>query len=339
MTIEEKAKAYDEALKRAKELNKEHQVACGINFCEEIFPELAGSEDERIRKCLLKYFENRGSNGVIWNKIGISRDNVLSWLEKQGKENNTCVINNTPNCGISVYNEECKESDDEEVRCAIIDHLKDHNLIEWATWLEKQSEQKPKFKVGDWITDNKDALLQVTKFEIDYGYELKAIDGQIFHFVSPDFVDANYHLWTIKDAKDGDVLYHKSPLNGIEYIVMSSGINGYGNVDSYFRYNSVDGFATNIPSVFSAKLDDISPATKEQRDLLFAKMHEAGYMWDEEKKELKEIEQKPIEWSEEDEHRRTDAIYFLETAKKHYASTSEIDATIEWLKSFKERMG
>lgn len=44
-------------------------------------------------------------------------------------------------------------------------------------------------------------------------------------------------------------------------------------------------------------------------------------------------EQKPVEWSEEDEHRRNDAIYFLETAKKHYADTSEIELTIAWLKS------
>lgn len=43
--------------------------------------------------------------------------------------------------------------------------------------------------------------------------------------------------------------------------------------------------------------------------------------------------QKQSEWSEEDKHRCKDAIYFLETAKKHYADTSEIELTIEWLKS------
>ena len=36
------------------------------------------------------------------------------------------------------------------------------------------------------------------------------------------------------------------------------------------------------------------PATKEQRDLLFAKMKEAGYEWNGEKKELRKIEQKTI---------------------------------------------
>ena len=47
-------------------------------------------------------------------------------------------------------------------------------------------------------------------------------------------------------------------------------------------------------------------------------------------------EQNPA-WSEEDEHRYSDVIYFLETAKKHYASVSEIEASISWLKSLKER--
>lgn len=49
------------------------------------------------------------------------------------------------------------------------------------------------------------------------------------------------------------------------------------------------------------------------------------------------VEQKPA-WSEEDEHRSKDAIYFLETARRHYASTVEIDACIDWLKSLKDRI-
>lgn len=41
------------------------------------------------------------------------------------------------------------------------------------------------------------------------------------------------------------------------------------------------------------------------------------------------------EWSDEDEHRRTDAIYFLETARKQYALKSAIDEAIDWLKSLR----
>ena len=94
---------------------------------------------------------------------------------------------------------------------------------------------------------------------------------------------------------------------------------------------------------------NIQPATKKQRDTLFAKMQEAGYEWDSEMKELKLLitnggdfdskncEQKSA-WSEEDEHRIKDTVYFLDTAKKHYASTVELDACIDWLKSLKGRV-
>ena len=65
-------------------------------------------------------------------------------------------------------------------------------------------------------------------------------------------------------------------------------------------------------------------------------MKEAGYEWNADKKELKRIEPKPA-WSEEDEHRLKDTIYFLDTAKKHYASTVELDSCIDWLKSLRGR--
>ena len=38
---------------------------------------------------------------------------------------------------------------------------------------------------------------------------------------------------------------------------------------------------------YNSFVHNISPATKEQRDLLFQKIKEAGYEWDSEKKELK----------------------------------------------------
>lgn len=44
------------------------------------------------------------------------------------------------------------------------------------------------------------------------------------------------------------------------------------------------------------------------------------------------------EESEEDEHRRKDAIYFLESAKRHYADTSEIEKSIDWLESLRSRL-
>ena len=52
MTTEEKAKAYDEALERAKKFEGKY----GGGYAGYIFPELAESEDERIRRTLVEYF-------------------------------------------------------------------------------------------------------------------------------------------------------------------------------------------------------------------------------------------------------------------------------------------
>lgn len=52
----------------------------------------------------------------------------------------------------------------------------------------------------------------------------------------------------------------------------------------------------------------------------------------------KQGEQKPVEWDEYDEHKVKDIIYFLSSAKKHYASTVELDACVRWLWSLLQRM-
>ena len=51
-TVEEKAKLYDEALERAKKINKceADDRKPGTSICEYIFPELKESEDDHIRK-------------------------------------------------------------------------------------------------------------------------------------------------------------------------------------------------------------------------------------------------------------------------------------------------
>ena len=198
--------------------------------------------------------------------------------------------------------------------------------------LEKQGEQKPadnvepKFKVGDWITDG-EAVFHITSYSIDYGYQLETPKGTSFHF-SNETVEKKYHLWTIQDAKESDVLADVYGNIGI--------IQEYDDFDwrSYCSLGCNGGFqGFNVEH----ENDKTHPATKEQCDLLFQKMKEEGYEWDANKKELMKIERKPT-WSEEDEHRAKDTIYFLDTAKKHYASTVELDACIDWIKSLKKRM-
>ena len=83
MDYKEKAKAYDELLAKAKQIyNKENDVLI-IHTIEELFPELAESEDERIRKMMIKYFESCGN--LEWYD-GLTPQKAIAWLEKQGKK-------------------------------------------------------------------------------------------------------------------------------------------------------------------------------------------------------------------------------------------------------------
>ena len=85
LSIEEKAKAYDEALERAKkyydvdEDNTMQVRARGV--MEYLFPELKESEDERIRRaiCLLV----NGLTSEHFKRCGASFDQIHAWLEKQ----------------------------------------------------------------------------------------------------------------------------------------------------------------------------------------------------------------------------------------------------------------
>lgn len=79
MTIEEKAKRYDEALENAKHYHNEmgDDVKCVLEEC---FSELRESDDNRIKGQILDYF--------MAKKINESQpvlDSWITWLEKQGK--------------------------------------------------------------------------------------------------------------------------------------------------------------------------------------------------------------------------------------------------------------
>jgi len=87
LTIEEKARAYDEALERARAINsgKDIDVEAGTTTCEYIFPELKESEDEKIRKELIEHIKaNQETDYVLFQKF--SPEDVIAWLEKQGEK-------------------------------------------------------------------------------------------------------------------------------------------------------------------------------------------------------------------------------------------------------------
>ena len=74
MTEKEKAKAYDEAIERAKKLY-------GNGITEEIFPELKERDDERIKKNCIHFLECQKQ----YDAATFAIEECIDWLEKQGE--------------------------------------------------------------------------------------------------------------------------------------------------------------------------------------------------------------------------------------------------------------
>ena len=201
---------------------------------------------------------------------------------------------------------ELKESEDERTRKEIVRFIRmevEDEIVgnKWLAWLEKQGEQKPqgksalepikeekvdnankvepKFKVGDWITDG-NITIQIEAIKNDC--YLYCGDCALYSIKTADKV---YHLWTINDAKDGDVLSYVTDEEDLWIMIYWSLYKPY---EGHVHYH-----ALLVNDYFSDKgtccicIDDLKPATKEQRDLLFAKMKDSGYEWDADNKKLK----------------------------------------------------
>lgn len=349
-SIEEKANAYDIALKKAKTLlskcKRVSDKASMIYRAEDIenmFPELQKPSDEKIKDALIELVKcNERSGYTLLNNVSTS--SMLAWLEKQGKET------------IS-QSYLAPKSASQAIKEIITDNA---NKVE------------PKFKVGDWVVFNG---LTLYINEVLKGYYRTISKGG-----TPNSYDWNIdnaaRLWTIKEARDGDILWHSdSASNGI---FIFKEIRNDGKILCYCDYDSEDHFCLGEHHTCcwtSSKY--VKPATKEQRDLLFTKIREAGYEWDVDKKELKKIEQKPVEetscdkcknvqpshscqdiaelgrcylehekqdeqkptWSEDDEKKRTLLIKILEVNHPHglfkvnSSETMRTEELVSWLKS------
>lgn len=169
------------------------------------------------------------------------------------------------------------------------------------------------FKVGDWLVENEPnnyarfvQILEIVDIQGKKRYRISRDIHNDEDIAECRFVEKYYHKFDIKDAKDGDVLHASSFSSDCIFIFDRldkwefDEPNGERTVATGHccLTLSADNMEFGIQGPDCIKVDTVKPATKEQRDLLFQKMKEAGYEWDAEKKELKKIEQKPTEWSE-----------------------------------------
>ena len=85
LSIEEKAKAYDEAIKRARQFSEHPLQEDSDSIVEYIFPELKESEDEKVRKEIVRFIQMEVEDEIVGNKW-------LAWLEKQSNHQPTGKI-------------------------------------------------------------------------------------------------------------------------------------------------------------------------------------------------------------------------------------------------------
>jgi hypothetical protein len=210
MTQEEKAKAYDESMDRA----KKELDACGSQDCEaarqifRLFPELREDEYERIRKELLSVV-----NDLVLPDEQQSR--FVAWLEKQGSQDNAEDVEEPD------FFDDFRKSDIE------VDSNEDGLIAETIRYKkEKQGEQKDSvdryfegFKHGEecvvnnygkyglqkateWSEEDERHLNSIIKRTVAYG------DSSIYGLIKDDIdwlkslkgrVQQQKQMWSIED--------------------------------------------------------------------------------------------------------------------------------------------
>ena len=280
MTEKEKAEAYDEAIERAKKLY-------GNGIIEEIFPELKESKDKKIREAILKgLIDCRDAPDLGWSNFGgIHIDDCIAWLEKQGEQKPTLPKwkykkDNTPLLRDSIilnkYGGVAKSPSGAIVSDAwVLDY-------DELAKLPKEENIEPKFKVGDWVVNKFGDSWHIDSLD-KKNYQVSDGKGNYNYF--PISKQDEIHLWTIQDAKDGDVIFYDEGwicifkcIHGIWYSSYCF-ITDDGEFHTGYERHAVD----------STIHGNAHPATKEHRDILMKAMKDAGYEWDSEKKELKKL--------------------------------------------------
>lgn len=316
-------KRYNEALSRAKDMLAYKEVR--QEDMEYLFPELKVSEDERMKREILELVS---ISGIDYNQY----EEIKDWLEKQGKQKQTWKPNAAQ---LIVIKDLIEDKNTSKVNKVILRGMFDEfqGICDAKHEIEKQgeqahaelgqsevtkaSDQEPKFSVGDWITDGYVGG-QITSIEENYPC-YKIVDFMGINTSIPFTIQDNYHLWTIKDAKEGDVLTYVTDEEDLWIMIYWSLYEPY---EGHVHYH-----ALLVNNDFSDKgtccicINNLKPAAKEQRELLFQKMKEAGYEWDAEWKGLKKIEPKKLDADEVIEwlnHRELMSDEFINRFKKYF---------------------
>ena len=157
-----------------------------------------------------------------------------------------------------------------------------------APWYKKDKIE-PKFKIGNWYQCTKSFYgkgVIFTKNTAYYCAQKGCLQDEYgCHIAIVKDLYNNFKLWTIQDAKDGDVLVNGSNIF-IFHFINNRRLMGYChvNMDDGNFYNDIG-----KNECFCTIDAPVTPATKEQRDVLMKAMNDAGYKWNAETKTLEKL--------------------------------------------------
>lgn len=338
LSIEEKAKRYDEAYKKV-------AVRFGSNIADEIF--LKESEDEKIRKGLIDAFNTAVGNDFLQRRANLHHNKVIAWLEKQGEQKPT----ETADLRTWKYIVDAVLTEREDIG----QYIDNPWTTEVAKKLQKRFgsiEQKPtivpKFRVGDIVKDIEDGevftIRTVTKDKYIYTDDtfdwIKDQDTFILVEQKPvktpqwmiDFL--NEHRSKFGHAVDHD---ERRDIEG-KLLCIKQWLKGNPNIEQ--KPVESEPFEIEDGKYYYCIHDYYSGGNKRasKGDVVQAlrgmSMMGLGVRANEYFLPVNNIEQKSVEWSEEDESMRTRCIEALMKCYMGELPQTVIDE-VEWLKSLR----
>lgn len=141
----------------------------------------------------------------------------------------------------------------------------------------------PKFKVGDWVVLSSGSVSEILQI-VSVGHKWYWFDNDTY---MPIVDEDCLRLWHPQDAEVGDILVTIE--DGYPFIF--KGFLDKSHPDSPVAYGGIiPGGTFDISRGYNWWDEgEISPANKEQRELLFREMKIAGYEWDAGKNKLKKL--------------------------------------------------
>ena len=287
LSIEQKAKRYDEAINIAKSKikNDKDHILYEEDIIE-IFSELKEKTDEEIIQKLINVIHLYYGEGV-----DAERDECLEWLEKQSK-NKSIERKEFTSIPFGAFDSELIEEmlTIPDGCVATIEgnriHIKRENKSLTETIKEEKidntNNNEPNIKVNDWVVrkDGKN-FCNGSKFA-----KITKIDTSMYQVDCGSWIyEAEIKLWSISDAKNGDVLI--SSCN--KPFIFNGWIDEF-NVGAHCGLNIINEFTISNSRCNWTSNTNIKPATEKQRQTLFDEMKLLGWVWNTETKELDKLD-------------------------------------------------